>query len=235
VAAQVKIGILETGRPPEVLIPEFGTYADMFARTLAPQGAQVSVYDVPAGELPARPEDQDAYLITGSAAGAYEDLPWIAPLKGFLVEAKGRAKLVGICFGHQLMAEAFGGKVIKSPKGWGLGLQTYEVREREPWMDGAAAISVAASHQDQVIELPPGARVVAGDAFAPYAILAYDDQPAISVQPHPEWDPNYAIALIERRLETVLNEAQGRAAMETLKRPNDHARVAGWVRTFLEA
>ena len=76
-------------------------------------------------------------MITGSAAGVYDPLPWIAPLKDFLVSAKGRAKLVGVCFGHQVMAEAFGGKVIKSPKGWGLGLHAYEVVRREGWMDEA--------------------------------------------------------------------------------------------------
>lgn len=231
----MKIGILETGRPPEPLIGEFGTYVDMFGQMLVAGGvsAQMRAYDIQALELPEAPEDHDAYLITGSAAGVYEDLAWIEPLKGFLNAAKGRAKLVGVCFGHQIMAEAFGGKVIKSPKGWGLGLQAYEVRAYEPWMDHAATISVPASHQDQVVEPPPGARVIAASGFTPLAALAYGDQPAISIQPHPEFSPAYASALIERRLETVLSEDQGRAAMETLTRPNDNQRVAGWIGAFL--
>jgi GMP synthase-like glutamine amidotransferase len=233
----VKIGILETGRPPEPLGAEFGRYPDMFVRMLEDAGleAETTVYDVPAGVLPPAPEQHDAYLVTGSAAGVYDPLPWIAPLKDFLVAAKGRAKLVGVCFGHQVMAEAFGGKVIKSPKGWGLGLHAYEVVRREGWMDEAREVSIAVSHQDQVVEAPPEARVVARSEFTPYGVLAYADQPAISLQHHPEFDPAFASALIERRLETVLSVAQGRAAQETLKQPNDRPRVAGWIRNFLES
>ena len=99
----------------------------------------------------------DAYVITGSAAGAYDDLPWIAPLSNFLTDVKGRAKLVGVCFGPQMMAQAFGGQVVKSPKGWGVGLHTYRITTKEPWMDSAAPIAIAVSHQDQVVALPPGA------------------------------------------------------------------------------
>jgi GMP synthase-like glutamine amidotransferase len=232
----VKIGILETGRPPEPLVPEFGTYPEMFERLLADSGlrAQVATFDVQALDFPDAPDACDAYLVTGSAAGVYDPLPWIEPLKQFLVSAKGRAKLVGVCFGHQIMAEAFGGRVIKSPKGWGLGLHAYEVVRREPWMDGDGPVAIPVSHQDQVVELPPGARVVARSEFTPYGVLAWSDQPAISMQHHPEFDPAYASALIERRLETVLSEEQGRAAIQTLNAPNDRARVGGWIRRFLE-
>jgi GMP synthase-like glutamine amidotransferase len=233
----VKLGILETGGPPPSLIGEFGDYSTMFLDMFAAAGleAESRVYDIQAGEYPHRIEENDAYLITGSSAGAYDPDPWIGELREWLVSAKGRTKLVGVCFGHQLMADAFGGRVIKSPKGWGIGLHRYDVCEREPWMDGAASVAMPASHQDQVVELPPGARVIAGSAFTPFAVLAYDDQPAISVQAHPEFAAAYASALIERRLETVLDEAQGRAAMETLAGPNDNARVGGWIRRFLES
>ncbi len=232
----MKIGILETGRPPAPLVPEYGDYPSMFVNLLENAGleADTTSFDVKVGELPEHPAAFDAYLITGSAAGVYEDLPWIGPLEQFLVAAKGRAKLVGICFGHQIMAQAFGGKVIKSPKGWGIGLQRYDLFEREPWMDGAAPVAVAVSHQDQVVEPPPGARAVAGNDFCPFGVLAYDDQPALSLQHHPEFEPAYAKALIERRLETVFDAATGQAAIESLDAPNDRARVGGWIRAFLE-
>ncbi len=232
----MKIGILETGRPPAPLAPQYGDYPGMFVKLLQDAGleAETTSFDVQAGELPETPEAFDAYLITGSAAGVYEDLPWIAPLEQFLVAAKGRAKLVGICFGHQIMAQAFGGKVIKSPKGWGIGLQPYAVFEREAWMDDARSVAVAVSHQDQVVEAPPGARAVAGNDFCPFGVLAYDDQPAISLQHHPEFAPDYAQALIERRLGTVFDAATGQAAIESLNAPNDRARVGGWIRRFLE-
>ena len=156
----MKIGLLETGEPPEGLQPEFGRYGGMFQDLLGPDHDYV-VYDVQAGVLPVDPSECDAYVVTGSAAGVYDDLPWIAPLKAFLVQAR-EQPLVGVCFGHQVMAEAFGGKVVKSDKGWGVGLHAYDIAELQPWMDGAAKVAVPASHQDQVVTLPPGARVAAG-------------------------------------------------------------------------
>jgi GMP synthase-like glutamine amidotransferase len=232
----MKLAILETGAPPGGLESEFGDYAAMFTHLLKTAGfaGEIATLDVLKGQYPKAVEDHDAYLITGSAAGVYDPEPWIAPLIDFLRGAKGRAKLVGVCFGHQIMAEAFGGKVIKSPKGWGLGLQTYGVEDRAAWMDMAPAVALAASHQDQVVELPSEARVVAANPFTPYAMLAYGDQQAISMQPHPEFEPEYATALIERRLETVLTEAEGRAAQATYQAPNDNRRVGNWIRTFLD-
>ncbi len=232
----MKLAILETGSPPGGLETEFGDYPAMFTRLLKGAGfdGDIATLDIVKNQFPKTPEDYDAYLITGAAAGVYDPEPWISPLIDFLRGAKGRAKLVGVCFGHQIMAEAFGGKVIKSPKGWGLGLQTYGVEDRAAWMDMAPAVSLAASHQDQVVELPHEARVVAANAFTPFAMLTYGDQQAISMQPHPEFEPEYATALIERRLETVLTDAEGRAAQATYQAPNDNRRVGEWIRTFLE-
>ena len=225
----MRIAILETGRPPADLIPRFGDYPAMIAALLGP-GFEPTVFDVAAGVLPAAPDAFPAYLITGSPAGVYEDLPWIAPLKAFLRAAKGKARIVGICFGHQIMAEAFGGRVEKSERGWGIGLQTLAVQARRPFMNGEAAVSIPASHQDQIVLLPPGAEVLAASAFSPYGVLAYTDQPALSMQFHPEFDPAFARALVESR-RAHLPDVD--AAIASLGRPDDRACVAGWIRRFL--
>lgn len=230
----MKLGILETGRPPERLAETFGDYPGMFRALLGEDAYAFHTFDAAAGVLPDAVEACDAYLVTGAAAGVYDPLPWIAPLKDFLVSARGRTPLVGVCFGHQIMAEAFGGKVIQSPKGWGVGLHSYAVREPAPWMDAAAPIAVAASHQDQVVALPPGARVVAASDFTPFGMLAYDDQPAISIQLHPEFEPAYAEALIEARRGTRYSDEQADAAIASYAAPNDAARVGGWIRAFLD-
>jgi GMP synthase-like glutamine amidotransferase len=229
----VRIGVLETGAPPAALKPRFGDYPGMFQALLG-QGFEWTAYEVQAGRWPSAPEDNDAYLVTGSSAGVYEDAAWIGRLMAFLSEAKGRAKLIGVCFGHQAMAQAFGGKVIKSPKGWGVGLHAYDVALREPWMDEAVRIRVPASHQDQVVEVPPEAQVIAGSAFCPYGMLAWRDQPAISIQLHPEFEPAYAAALIESRRGTRYLDAEADAAIASLEAPNDRGRVGGWMRAFLE-
>lgn len=232
-APRPRIGILETGSPPQSLRPRFGSYPDMFEDLLG-ERFEYQVFDVQAGQLPDRPEDFAGFVVTGSAAGVYEDEAWIGLLIDWLRAAKGRTRLVGICFGHQVMAEAFGGKVIKSPKGWGVGVQTYQVKSPEPWMrPAAAAFSIPASHQDQVVEPPPRSHVVAGDDFAPYAALAYEDQPAISFQGHPEFGPAYASALIESRREEKLTPEEADRALASLRGPNDNQKVGGWMRNFL--
>ena len=225
----MKLAILETGTPPGLLEERFGRYPAMFEHLLGP-GIDYQAYDAQAGDLPADPAEHDAYLITGSAAGVYEPLPWIDPLKAFLRSARGKAKLVGICFGHQLLAETFGGHVEKVAKGWGVGLHTYPIVQREAWMDDSPAVSVPASHQDQVVMQPPGTEVIASSVFTPYAGLAWRDQPAISFQFHPEFSPGFAKALIEKRYDRV-NDAD--AAIASLDAPNDTAKVGEWIRKFL--
>ena len=223
------LAILETGTPPGPLVERFGRYPEMFARLLG-DSVPLESYNVAAGALPADPADHEAYLITGSPAGVYDPLPWIEPLKAFLRTAKGRAKLVGICFGHQIMAETFGGHVEKVDRGWGVGLHTYPIVRREPWMDGAAAVSIPASHQDQVVMQPPNSEVLASSLFTPYAALGWTDQPAISFQFHPEFSADYAKALIGIRRDRLPDPD---AAIASLDRPNDNARLAGWIRNFL--
>ena len=227
----MRIAILEAGRPPEPLEPRFGRYPAMFEDLLGTGGGRrFASYDVTEDHWPADGEF-DAVLVTGSPAGAYDPLPWIDPLKAFLRGSRA-LPMVGVCFGHQIMAEAFGGRVEKYSGGWAVGLHRYHVVERQPWMDDAADFAVPASHQDQVVVQPPNTDVVAQSAFTPYAALAWTDRPAISFQFHPEFTPAFAKALIAERHDVVPDPE---AAIASLDAPNDNARVAGWIRNFLKA
>ena len=225
------VGILQTGVPPPELEPRFGRYDAMFG-TLLGSGFSTRTYDVQSGELPEDAADHPAYIVTGSPAGVYDDLPWIAPLKTFLQQAKGKAKLIGICFGHQIMAEAFGGRVEKSDRGWGVGLQRYHVHERAPWMGDLPSFAIPISHQDQIVRQPPNSRALAGSDFNRFGLIAYDDQPAISFQCHPEFSPEFAKALIETRKDRLPDPD---AALASLDAPNDRGEVADWIRSFLRS
>lgn len=225
----MKLAILETGRPPGNLKTRFGDYPAMVARLLG-HSFDIEKFDAQANQLP-DPNAHDAVLITGSPAGVYDPLPWIEPLLDFIRVADA-SKMVGICFGHQAMAQALGGKVVKSGKGWGTGLHHYSVKVRQPWMNGETRIAIPASHQDQVVVQPPNTDVFAESEFTPYAGLAWTDRPAISVQFHPEFSPAFAKALIEARRDRIPDLD---AAIATLGAPNDTATVSGWIRNFLAA
>ena len=225
----MKIAVLETGVPPAPLADQYGSYPDMFAELLGP-GFEVETFDVQSGRFPELGA-HNAYLVTGSPAGVYDPLPWIEPLQQFIRSA-GDSKMVGVCFGHQVMAEALGGHVVKSEKGWGTGLHRYDIVDAGPWLDGERQVAIPASHQDQVVRQPPNTKVVAKSDFTPFAALAWTDRPAISFQFHPEFSVGYAKALIEKRYDRV-NDPE--AALASLDAPNDNARVGAWIRRFLKA
>ncbi|HEY9218780.1 MAG TPA: type 1 glutamine amidotransferase [Phenylobacterium sp.] len=229
----MKLGILKTGGPPPQLIEPYGDYPAMFRRLLGEGAFDYATYDVEAGQLPADVQACAGYVITGSPASAYDEAAWIDELKAFLQAAKGRAALVGVCFGHQIMAEAFGGRVEKSANGWGVGLHDYEVHAAPPWMDPVRHVRAPASHQDQVVQPPPGAEVIAASPFSPFGMLAYRDQPAISIQLHPEFEPDYAKALIETRRSRRIPEAAAVQAIASLDGTDDRGRLGEWIRRFL--
>lgn len=187
----MRIGILKTGQPPGEIRAEHGDYDDMFERLLAGRGFDFTSYHVEAMEFPASVHDADGWLITGSRHGVYEDHPFIAPLEDFIRKAvAARVPLVGICFGHQIVAQALGGQVGKHPAGWAVGAQDYDF--------GGKTISLNAWHQDQVVTPPEGAEVAAHNAFCANAALVYGDH-AFTVQAHPEFRDEFIEGLMAHR------------------------------------
>jgi GMP synthase-like glutamine amidotransferase len=228
----MKIGILEAGGPPTSLVEQFGSYSNMFRRLLGP-AFKLEVFDVQAGVLPSSDTDCEGYLITGSASGVGDGDRWIEALEGFVRGAAGSAPMIGICFGHQLMARALGGQVIQSPNGWGVGLHRYDISARAAWMDSAEPIGLPVSHQDQVVAIGPQARLLGGSTFTPFGLIEYPALRAMSLQAHPEFEPDYASALIASRRGTPLDDVLADEALASLAAPNDRQRVAVWVRRFL--
>jgi GMP synthase-like glutamine amidotransferase len=229
-----RITIIETGLVGPQFRERHGTYPQMFERMIAvadPSNAY-GVVSIANGEVLPDPAGLDAILITGSSAGVYDDVDWIAPLEDFVRRAHDqRIPLVGVCFGHQLIAQALGGTVRKSEKGWGIGRHVYRLTPDNGQVDGEE-IAIACSHQDQVITPPASARTIMSSDFTPHAGLLYANGTTLSVQPHPEFTADYADALCDLRRgrapDTVVEVAKA-----SLTEPLDHARLGGAIARFL--
>ncbi len=209
----MQIGILQTGQAPDALRAATGDYPDMFAQLLAAPDMTFRTWHVEAMDFPASPSDADGWLITGSRHGAYEDHAFIPRLEQFIrdVFASGRP-IVGICFGHQIMAQAMGGRVEKFAGGWAVGPQTYD-------FDGQT-LRLNAWHQDQVTVAPPGAQTVASNDFCRHAALAYGGS-GFSVQAHPEFGDAFVQGLIDTRGRGVVPEDRLRDATQALGQRSD--------------
>jgi GMP synthase-like glutamine amidotransferase len=234
----MKLTILAVGEVPETLRARHGLYAPMFARMFDAAGVALELESVPildGAPFPA-PTKLHAVLVPGSPAGVYEDHPWMEPLREFIRGAyAARTPMLGICFGHQVIADALGGDVRKSEKGWGLGRHTYAVTSRPPFLGtGAPALSIACSHQDQVIVPPAEAEVFLASDFAPNAGLIYRNGVTVTLQPHPEFSDDYGLALAELRRGRAPDEVVD-AALRSFASPSDSRDMAGWLGAFLGA
>jgi len=195
----MKIGILQTGHASDAMKAAEGDYPDMFARLLDGHGFTFETFKVVDGDFPSGIHDADGWLITGSRHGAYEAHDWIPPLENLIREIyTAKLPMIGVCFGHQIIAQALGGKVEKFEDGWAVGRKNYAGPDGEE-------ITLLAWHQDQVVELGPDAKLVAGDEFCKYAVLSYGDT-VFTTQPHPEFGPAAIKCLIDSHQEKVLPE-----------------------------
>ena len=229
------VTIMETGLVSPKNRELHGSYPQMFENLIGAADANVTfnTVSIPAGEPLPDVGRLEAILITGSSAGVYDAFDWIAPLEDFVRTAHdNKVPMVGVCFGHQLIAQALGGTVRKSEKGWGIGRHVYDVAPGNAVIEGAR-IALACSHQDQVIAPPAGARTILSSDFTPHAGLLYGDT-SLSVQPHPEFSVGYALACCE------VVHSKGHApdslvatAKASLAEPLESARLGGAITRFL--
>ncbi|MEZ5894538.1 MAG: gamma-glutamyl-gamma-aminobutyrate hydrolase family protein [Parvularculaceae bacterium] len=229
------IRILETGEPPAPLKTQFGDYPSMFERMLSPVSPRFSFSSTAAHKGDPMPAvaDFDGMIVTGSPTGVYDGFDWIEDCADLIRRTAEAGKpQVGICFGHQLMAQAFGGKTEKSERGWGVGVHDYAIKGSADWMSPPTNhLACAVSHQDQVVTAPPGARVLGGSEFCPIGVLEFAQGPAISFQQHPEFAHDYGESLLRFRKDRIPAD-RWEPGVASYKTRTDRETIARWIANF---
>jgi len=196
---------------------------------------EIKTYQVAQNEFPKSVDECHSWIITGSPASAYEDEQWIHNLSQFIRDCHAKKiKMLGICFGHQLIAHALGGEVVNSDKGWGVGVRDFDVSHTKHWMTPALEekCSLLFSHQDQVQTLPEGAISLGGDDFCEFQMYSIDEH-VFSIQGHPEFTRDYAKERYDTRIER-LGEDCHKEAITSLKKETDELTVGKWITNFLK-
>lgn len=231
----MKAAILQCDWVMEDLRDQFGEYPAMIEAMFHEVDSSISfdTFDVQQGDYPAKLDQYHFFVTTGSRAGVYDDLPWIKPLIEFVrrLESEKR-KLIGICFGHQIIAQALGGQATKSDKGWGIGIAKNEIVTESEWLQPASKqLNLLVSHQDQVIKLPEQARVIAYSDFCPNFMVQWSDH-IVSVQGHPEWHADYSRSLLDLRQDLYTREEREQA-ITSLSTTPDNRLFTSWMLKFV--
>lgn len=233
----MKIGILQCDSVREELREQgFDDYPDVFMarfRAVDPD-LEFEIYRCMDGELPAAIDECDGYVSTGSRYSVLDDDPWIRRLEAFVVELiDARIPYIGICFGHQLLAQALGGRVERAEAGWGVGVSSNSIEAPRWWMgdEALSEVNLIVSHQDQVVDLPKRMQPIGGSEFCPIYFCVIDDH-ALSIQGHPEFSREYSRALMEMR-RGLIPEPVIEAGIRSLELPLDDDTVFRWMVRFL--
>lgn len=231
----MKVGLLECDHVREELQHFAGDYRNMFPALflqVAPNWEFV-FYDVCNGQFPESVDECEVYICTGSKSSVYDDEPWIHDLKGFIRQIHSSGKIfIGVCFGHQLLGEALGGKVQKSSVGWCVGVHSFDLIKPEEWMrPQTSPFNLLMMCQDQVLHLPPKSILLAQTTDCPNAVFRVGNN-MLGIQAHPEFLKDYDKALMELRVDRIGAEKVA-AGVASLKIQTDELLVAEWIRKFV--
>lgn len=235
-ATDIKVCILDNDNLDPAVADTYVSYGAMTEKMFAAAGTrwQFDRFNTTRLEYPDRFDDYDAVLLTGSRADSFSDEPWVQALRARVTDLlRQRKTLLGICFGHQLIALCMGAEVGRAPQGWGMGRMTYDWSGPTPLgADSPSTLSLLASHQDQVLTLPAGATLLARSDFCPVAAYQVDDH-VLCVQPHPEFVEAYSAYLLEKRRALVGEDVRA-VARAGLAQGHDGLQMARFMQAFVE-
>jgi GMP synthase-like glutamine amidotransferase len=231
----MKIGILLVGRASEDLVDEYGTYAEMLIALIntEEQVFEFKTFNILDDEFPKDHLECDGWIVTGSPHGVYEDHSWIPTVSQLINNIyEANLPIFGVCFGHQLIAQALGGHVEKSEKGWGLGLHTYQVNNKPDYMSNLSEeVTLNICHQDQVLRPPQGATIYAKSEFCENAGFYIKDK-VLTMQAHPEFLVDFTKALLTARRDVTIPKEFVDPALVGLKNNPDSVQSNQFAKTI---
>lgn len=232
----LKICILEADDLHPQMQPSFHSFGSMFVRLLGrqQQPAEFTIYNVVRGEYPCSSERFDAYLVTGSKADSFGTDPWIVRLREYLAERyRAGDVLLGICFGHQILALTLGGKAERAEQGWGAGVHQYQMKVASfGSCECPSTVHMLISHRDQVTRLPADAQLIASSNFCHNAAFYIEDR-VLCFQGHPEFTHDFSRSLLQLRKNIYTPEFYARS-LDSLQLEHDGPEVGNWMLDFVD-
>jgi GMP synthase-like glutamine amidotransferase len=232
----MKIALLKCGTPPADLMHIAGDFSQMFFSLFSKVSSEISwqVYDLTKKEYPLSMDEVSGFISTGSGHSVYDDNPWINQYCDFVKNLfKKEKKFIGICFGHQMIAHALGGKTVNSNRGWGVGLKKIKIYKAMKWMEPPLSeYHLLVSHKDQVEILPPQAVLLGGNSHCPKAMFQLQDH-FLGIQAHPEFTSAFAKALMHKRAHFIESSIFEKA-LPTMNYQTHSLEMANWMLNFLK-
>jgi len=226
-----RIGLLHMDTLSDIGVPG-SDYSDLYAHLFRHEDVEFVDVHVHRGDAPASLDDCDGWIAGGSRYSVYDDLPWIATAEEIVRDAADRERpLVGICFGHQLIAQALGGRTTKAEVGWGVGVRSYDTIAASPWSADGTPTSLLACHQDQVVALPPDGEAWSTSDYCPVAGMTVGER-IWTMQGHPEFTPRVCEVIYESR-RTRIGGAETDRALRTLADPLSNDEIAASIVGFV--
>ena len=230
----MKIGLLQCDHVMPENRAEFGDYSDFFGNLFHKYAPEIvfDIFDVHKDGYPENPDQYSGFIGTGSSCSVREDAPWIKQFKRFVRDLYHNGnKFIGICFGHQMIAEALGGKCEKSDRGWGVGVKKVNIYQKKEWMNPEqASYRLIVSHQDQISKPPENSEVLGGNEHCPLSMITVGSH-FLGIQAHPEFTPPYSRRLMQSRIDRI-GKKTVQEAEKTLQDRTDEAVVTQWMANF---